>query len=1307
MNRVNPDLTQLSCASIEEGRRQLPLSRVVEAAELNDVNGSFVQGSSWVQAHSPWRVLVVDAGWMAADTILRSGLAHSTLHQQDASIALDAGGASWTLPQSASCLNSSRPLFRFPLARLGHQMTGWTSAVDIRRLLLFQLDVAERAALVFNFTFGQTIVSGGRRGGLYLSDWLSITETRCLPPDDPSFLAALGPVQLRVLNDEEPDDLQFNSYVQSALVHVVCPHRFHFEPASESTVNLFCAPNGLWIDDQLLTIRRCVRDRLNCTAPGEERDGACAPPIPVIRSIRVDGTGSEDGGLRISNLPLSSTTLTVTGRYFAEHPTVLIGGHQCEDVVLLELQRGHPFCYNLSLASTAAGGAAAASILHCEEYGSVIECTVPVVFGFNLPVTVVSGILSLRAQSANGEIPVVSSTPPRLDALILDEPSDACRWSKEAPLRLDECNGTAPFSIYVCATADSFRSATSLSVWLASSPLRCTAFTFSLATLQISGLLPDLPASGCALCAITPRAGSPLPVRLRHAGQLSMESAENATLSFGPCQAGYRTNAFLSPDDSNSSLCIPCPAGSTSQLGTVADSCQPCAPGKYSNVSGSAACASCEPGSFGNQTAALSCRPCPPNSFQQRSAADSCHVCDANQYLVLHTPQTWPVSGTCTPCPSQAHCAADGHVRARAGSFLLVEQTTGIVQSAVCSAAACWSAEQCSSVDDTRFAQRIEATQLLVINCCAAGRRPAYDPSDRELEGSSGINVLCAKCQDGFSVVNGECVSCAAVNVGSLSGLLLLSFFLVYLVHRLPHDWTGSAIFVITSYFVQQSALLLTAAPLPSQLTILSLLNMNLLGESGAFRPVSFGSDTGNGTLTETGPTTAAPALACTVPLSDMGRLEAALLSPLLAFLLLLCLAGLQLLIRRALTAANSSSAAHSRWLRLAKGGYWLLFATSPPITQRPASAEQPSAAALLHQQQRPSFRTLLRWHDSDRDMSSSYLNTCVRLLVLSYGLLSLLCLQFFLKLQVGAFGERLAEYPDIDPASDEYARMLPAVICLIILVVAGLPLLLFGAVIQQYRRHRAQPAEAAATSWTAELSATWHDASSAFSFPSSSSSSSSSLSSRAKTALLLPLCSMFTASCWWLPPFVLVRRLLLVLVLVVSPRWSTWTWLTSVNFVLLSLHLRLQPYVRPVDNQLESLTLGSLALQTVLFSLSPAPLTTAGLLLLSFLLAGPLMAILAVLIVEKWRRLQQLRSSLQHLTDRQRASASSLILDEELDNAVDPSPLLLGQGLSRSVVSANSSQRGSSSRLSLGASDDNAEEKSRSPERAQRNGDL
>jgi hypothetical protein len=134
----------------------------------------------------------------------------------------------------------------------------------------------------------------------------------------------------------------------------------------------------------------------------------------------------------------------------------------------------------------------------------------------------------------------------------------------------------------------------------------------------------------------------------------------------------------------------------------------------------------------------------------------------------------------------------------------------------------------------------------------------------------------------------------------------------------------------------------------------------------------------------------------------------------------------------------------------------------------------------------------------AEGDLSRSYQRTVIRLLLLSYGVMAGICLLFFHTVPVGAFGTRLAEYPDVDPASDEYQQLKPVVVLLMVLVVVGLPTLMALGLWRDRRQQLAEPAL-----WPEEAGA----------------------SQGKKRLAVLQLTSMYRPSHWWMAPFNLSRR--------------------------------------------------------------------------------------------------------------------------------------------------------------------------------------
>ena len=130
---------------------------------------------------------------------------------------------------AASSTTTRRPLFNFDLRRRDH-------VVADTALSLTQPDDYSGSAGRLMWT------SGGRSGGHYYNDVIFSLKSICLPPTDPSFLAALGPVQL-----VEPGDDEWVGYADVVYWPIVvrCPSRYHLEPPSVDVfARLTCMADG-------------------------------------------------------------------------------------------------------------------------------------------------------------------------------------------------------------------------------------------------------------------------------------------------------------------------------------------------------------------------------------------------------------------------------------------------------------------------------------------------------------------------------------------------------------------------------------------------------------------------------------------------------------------------------------------------------------------------------------------------------------------------------------------------------------------------------------------------------------------------------------------------------------------------------------------------------------------------------------------------------------------------------------------------------------------------------------------------------
>jgi hypothetical protein len=242
-------------------RAGLPLSLSMTAAELADPYGNYELGSEWSQ-------------------VLPSVFSPiSTFHHQPLAFAAEPGNSSWFVPQAASSANTTRPLLNFSLRRHSHRYSRWLDYAWV--------PCGDAGPCFLDYSLGST--SGGRSGSVFYNDWITTHQGRCLPPVDPSFAAALGPVRLGPLTQA----LRWNFHTTGTArpyvrdddrIRIGCQHGHHLEPPSkEAEATLYCTPNGMWMDLDAFTIRRCVRNVLNCSAPlVDVGDVYCAPPPPVI-----------------------------------------------------------------------------------------------------------------------------------------------------------------------------------------------------------------------------------------------------------------------------------------------------------------------------------------------------------------------------------------------------------------------------------------------------------------------------------------------------------------------------------------------------------------------------------------------------------------------------------------------------------------------------------------------------------------------------------------------------------------------------------------------------------------------------------------------------------------------------------------------------------------------------------------------------------------------------------------------------------------------------------------------------------------
>ena len=442
---------------------------------------------------------------------------------------------------------------------------------------------------------------------------------------------------------------------------------------------------------------------------------------------------------------------------------------------------------------------------------------------------------------------------------------------------------------------------------------------------------------------------------------------------------------------------------------------------------------------------------------------------------------------------------------------------------------------------------------------------------------------------------------------------------------------------------------------LPPYLTIV---NLSLAGDhQSRGMAASYDGDAGDRLRTGVG---------CTLPLSDYERIAQSLLSPLIAFLLLAVVLMAQLVWRACLSAATSSSEramsvdgagnGDSKPVLVATRLYHLLFSPSRVKYGAQIPATRSSAVLVVPRLQSPLLSNADRSLQNELASSPAlmfpfsahasaavsnqsphclhlssillwYQRTCVRLLLLSYIPISVLCLSYFAVQGVGSYGNRLVDYPTISPSSRQYTRAVLLMALLIAGIAFGIPVAVCALLAREYRHGKLTAllaeAEAANSSKPGQESELLLSPRSFL--PRGAQMPSMTLAVRMRSALLLQLCAMYRPQYWWYAVFILVRRLILVTALVFCQDAQVWILMTTINTVLLTIHLVLQPYRTNRDNVTETVTLLSLTAQTIVLSRWPPPYMSDWLLsVMLSLVIGPLLYMVMVAVLERWRQLRR-----------------------------------------------------------------------------------
>ena len=1151
-------LTADSCdADLALSRYGLPLSYALDEAELNDPNGAWLAGSDW---------LVLNTLTRRADV---GQTVRTSAHPLPVQLLQRAEDSTAWLQQAASATNTTRALFEVSLRRF-----------DVSEL---SQDVAG-TPLHSPHAFYRSPLSGGQTGAGFSSDWLTFPTACCPPPSDPSYRLLLG-------NGSIPDgelrllvEAQCVSHLVTPIVPWRCADGFHIEPPQPQEgreAQLKCLHTQLWVDASSGVLSTCVRDRLSCAFPlVDVGDEACVLPAPRITALSIDIDTLDarcdnpvDEPTALVDCPMVPMLLSITGSWFALPLQVWVGGQPCLFPALHSVN-GTKVCVGSSGADD------------CLEYGGGVTCALRGLQGHQLPVRLFSGPGSQQPVSTQPQPSVSYSAPTIVNVTsALDEVLNrtAMPWLPALPgscrrrswTELTHCSQDAAFSLLLVGYNFYITLGEPLpghGWWpqVTAAPLLVSGCRALLGASLLGPLGYRLHELNLLLCQVTPGPAAPLmtaiPLLMRQDGGLSnlvfnASVLSPSTITLRGCEAGSM-DVGVSHRGSAGPHCQLCAAGSSTAGLDGQTACQLCAIGTAAGSEGSVRCSDCPVNSFANRTGLASCFPCPPNSYQLATRAADCHVCDLSQYL------RWTADGPqCQSClPSHvAHCFVNGSVEAASpGVYLVLDQSSGLVSAAPCSASRCLAASDCLSAGGGGSVAASERTGVSIVNCCSANRAPPAD------------NPLCGRCLDGYQEWNGECLPCQWQHVNAPLLLLtgLLGLLLVWALHRLPDD-SNSATLSIFLYFVQTSLLFFSSEQLPQ---MLALFNLNLLGDWP--RAVRTGM------------------AACLLPLSPMEKIALSTAMPAIALVYLLPLLTLQLAAAHCLR-RRGRAVESSRLYLLVFGGDVddgtldkQQSSTSADLTQPPTAqlASSPrskdeedkqvgSGSAAEAELRLPSAAAASS--SQSRFIRRSYSCTLIRLLLYGYTSTAELTLSYLHCQPVGAYGSFLQDWPAVSCSSPQYRALLPVVIALLLLLVVIPPAALTALLWLQRER--------IARRMTAAHSASASASGAAGSYLAVQDGGADSLLARVSDKLEL-LYAVYRPGCSWYAVVGLLRRLLLVAVFVFAPPASAFLWLAMACGCLLMLHCMLWPYRRRVDNAGEWLTLLALFLQCGCIAQTPLP---------------------------------------------------------------------------------------------------------------------
>ena len=452
-----PDLPK---ATVDDTRRSLPISYELSAAELNDP----AQAGAVVITHT------------LPSYSARVQAQYSTAHVQRSNMVQRTRDSGLHLYLAADATNTTRPHFDFALQRTQHGQ---------------------------GYTWDTHIISGGLGGdGVTASnDWITYTPQHCLNPMDPSYAGLLGAGAITSDGGEFVHHAveQLYSTTVAGIVYYSndpslyapgdrvrwrCADGRRFEPLRRlDSVELTCMANGLWMDAQLGSTRRCVPSRLQCIWPTWDDGGEeCADPTPYVTSIRLINTHAlRNVSTAAQPQPVQTSATTVTGAasaftgingdqqlfiygaFFVWPVRVTVGGSVCADPQLLSrVQRSCGASWNFgcrwhsivrcTLFPAAPLRAAAAVVVHVGDRPvHVVSSTRPagafynpIVYGTPLP----GGSQHTSSTYYQSQQPLtIGSAAPRIVHVWSPTCDDSHRPVDEPLLSLQGCANDEPLKV--------------------------------------------------------------------------------------------------------------------------------------------------------------------------------------------------------------------------------------------------------------------------------------------------------------------------------------------------------------------------------------------------------------------------------------------------------------------------------------------------------------------------------------------------------------------------------------------------------------------------------------------------------------------------------------------------------------------------------------------------------------------------------------------------------------------------------------------------------------------------------------------